>query len=101
MRFADRLKELREQAGLSQPQLAAASGLPVGSIRQYEQGRRDPLWQVLFKLAEALGVSSEAFRDCIDAGPVDAPSASRGRLRKTDAGQSKRKRPATGKDQRK
>lgn len=86
MRFADRLKELREQAGLSQPQLAAASGLPVGSIRQYEQGRRDPLWQVLFKLADALGVSTEAFRDCIDAGQGESkPSAAGGRRRNSNA----------------
>jgi transcriptional regulator with XRE-family HTH domain len=86
MRFADRLKELREQAGLSQPQLAAASGLPVGSIRQYEQGRRDPLWQVLFKLADALGVSAEAFRDCIDACQGEGkPSTARGRQRTGNA----------------
>jgi transcriptional regulator with XRE-family HTH domain len=72
MRFADRLKELRVAAGLSQPQLAEASGLPVGSIRQYEQGRREPYWQVVFKLADALGVSSEAFKVCIDAGQSKA-----------------------------
>ncbi len=75
MRFADRLKELREEAGLSQPQLAEASGLPVGSIRQYEQGRREPYWQVVFKLATALGVSCEAFKDCIGDDRAETPPA--------------------------
>jgi len=68
MTFAERLRELREQAGLTQARLAETSGLPLGSIRNYEQGQREPYWQVVFKLAEALGVSSEAFKVCIDAG---------------------------------
>ena len=69
MTFAERLRELREQAGLTQAALAQTSGLPLGSIRNYEQGQREPYWQVVFKLADALGVSTEAFKVCIDAGP--------------------------------
>ena len=61
--FAERLRELRERAGLTQQQLADASGLPVGSLRNYEQGQREPYWQVVFRLAAALGVSCEAFAD--------------------------------------
>jgi transcriptional regulator with XRE-family HTH domain len=64
MTFADKLRELRERAGLTQAQLAEASGLPLGSLRNYEQGQREPYWSVLFKLAKALGVSSEAFAEC-------------------------------------
>jgi DNA-binding XRE family transcriptional regulator len=63
MGFADRLKELRTQAGLTQTALAEASGLPVGSIRNYEQGQREPYWAVVSQLAAALGVSCEAFAD--------------------------------------
>jgi transcriptional regulator with XRE-family HTH domain len=59
-----RLQELRAKAGVSQSQLARASGVPVATLQGYEQGRRHPLWYVLFKLASALGVSSEAFADC-------------------------------------
>jgi transcriptional regulator with XRE-family HTH domain len=66
MKFGKRLQELREKAGMTQKQLAESSGLPLGSIRNYEQGYRDPLWQVVFKLADALGVSCEAFKDCLD-----------------------------------
>jgi transcriptional regulator with XRE-family HTH domain len=62
--FAERLRELREKAGLTQQQLADASGLPVGSLRNYEQGQREPYWQVVFRLAAALGVGCEAFADC-------------------------------------
>jgi len=75
MTFAERLRELREQAGLTQARLAETSGLPLGSIRNYEQGQREPYWQVVFKLADALGVSVEAFKVCIDAGQVKASTA--------------------------
>ncbi|HEY7424594.1 MAG TPA: helix-turn-helix transcriptional regulator [Gemmataceae bacterium] len=77
MRFAQRLNKLRENAGLSQPDLADASGLPVESIRPYEQGRREPYWQVVFKLAAALGVDCTAFKDCIDAAPPEPPPAAK------------------------
>jgi transcriptional regulator with XRE-family HTH domain len=63
--FAERLQELREKAGLTQAQLAEKSGLPLGSIRNYEQGQREPYWNVLFKLAGALGVKADAFADCV------------------------------------
>jgi transcriptional regulator with XRE-family HTH domain len=64
--FAERLRELREQAGLTQAQMAEASGLPLGSIRNYEQGQREPYWAVVFKLAAALGASADAFAVCVD-----------------------------------
>jgi transcriptional regulator with XRE-family HTH domain len=62
--FADRLRQLREKTGMTQQQLAEASGLPLGSLRNYEQGQREPYWQVVFRLAAALGVTCEAFADC-------------------------------------
>jgi transcriptional regulator with XRE-family HTH domain len=60
--FAIRLKELREKAGLTQAALAQATGLSLGVIRDYEQGRKEPALRSAFKLAEALGVSVEEFR---------------------------------------
>jgi transcriptional regulator with XRE-family HTH domain len=83
MTFANRLRELREKAGLTQMQLADASGLPLGSIRNYEQGQREPYWQVVFKLADALGVDCSAFKDCIDAGQAETPPAKRKRKGKS------------------
>jgi transcriptional regulator with XRE-family HTH domain len=69
MRFADRLQELRHKAGLSQSQLADKSGIPVWTIRGYEQGKRQPTWDGLFRLAWGLGVSSEAFAVCVEIPP--------------------------------
>jgi transcriptional regulator with XRE-family HTH domain len=63
--FAERLQQLREDAGLTQAGLAEKSGLPLGSIRNYEQGQREPYWNALFKLAAGLGVPVDAFADCV------------------------------------
>src|SRR5438128_2563699 len=65
MTLADKIRELREKAGMSQSQLAKASGIPTTTIQGYEQGRREPLWDGLFKLSTALGVSCEAFAGCV------------------------------------
>lgn len=53
--FAARLKRLRDEAKLTQEQLAEKSGLDVGTIRQIEQGTRtNPLWQTVCALARGL-----------------------------------------------
>src|SRR5260370_28522130 len=53
--FAGRLKKLREEAQVTQEQLAETSGLEVGTIRQLEQGTRtNPLWQTVCALARGL-----------------------------------------------
>jgi len=52
-----RLKKLREEKGLSQAKLAAASGVPVGTLRCWEYGRRTPLLDAALLVAKALGVS--------------------------------------------
>jgi transcriptional regulator with XRE-family HTH domain len=76
--FAERLRELREKAGLTQAQLAEAADLPLGSIRNYEQGQREPYWRVVFRLADALGADCRAFAGCTGA----APAPPRARRRK-------------------
>ena len=84
--FGERLRDLRIQAGLTQEGLATASGLPLGSIRNYEQGQREPLWDVVFRITGAMGVSAEEFRACVDGNtePASAkkPAKLRGRTRK-------------------
>ncbi len=53
--LAPRLKKLREQANLTQEQLAEKSSLDVGTIRQLEQGTRtNPQWQTICALARGL-----------------------------------------------
>ncbi len=59
--FAEILKALRAAADLSQPQLAERASVPVSTIRQFEQGRREPTYATLVKLAQGLGVSLAAF----------------------------------------
>jgi len=53
--MAENLKRLRERAEMSQPQLAQAAGVPVGTLRCWEQATRVPLLTAAVKLANALG----------------------------------------------
>lgn len=80
--FAERLKHLREQAGLTQPELALKAGVPIGTLRDYEQGKRrtDPGFRTTVKLARAMGVDCLAFADCVD--DEEPESAPAGRSRK-------------------
>ena len=61
MTFPEMLKELRRQKAMSQSQLAEASGIPLGTVRDYEQGKRDPLLSTAQKLARALNQSLDVF----------------------------------------
>jgi transcriptional regulator with XRE-family HTH domain len=63
MTFGERLKELREAAGLSQEALARAAGLSTSTVAKTEQRDIDPSWSTVQALAKALGVSSEDFRE--------------------------------------
>lgn len=80
-RFAGRLKELREQAGLSQKALAEKTGLVTSAIGHLEQGLRKPTWETVLALCAALGVDCTAFQEQ----PEDAPAPQRGRPRKAPA----------------
>ena len=59
--FAERLRQLRKAAGLTQQQLADRSGLAWSTIQQFESARREPAFAILVKLAAGLGVSLSAF----------------------------------------
>src|SRR5262249_53099656 len=61
MAFNERLKELREAAGMTQEALARAAGLRVSTVSKLEQKGVDPNWSTVQKLADALGVGVEAF----------------------------------------
>jgi transcriptional regulator with XRE-family HTH domain len=78
-RFSGRLKELREQAGLSQKGLAERAGLAQSAIGHLEQGLRRPTWETVLALANVLGVSCEAFTEQ----PAERPPAAPGRPRNT------------------
>lgn len=55
--FGDRLKKLREDKDLRQKELAKIIGLSDRTIGMYEQGRREPDFNTLTKLADFFNVS--------------------------------------------
>ena len=61
LNFADRLKELREAAGLSQYALAQRSGLSGVAIARLERSERQPAWETVRRLARALNVAVGEF----------------------------------------
>jgi transcriptional regulator with XRE-family HTH domain len=84
-RFAGRLRQLREQAGLSQKALAEKAGLVTSAIGHLEQGLRKPTWETVLALARVLGVSCSAFESDEGPAPEEMPRP-RGRP-KRNAGQ--------------
>lgn len=57
MEFAERLKVVREEKGLSQTELAAKTGLQPSAVSHFESGRRSPSFDNLRRLADALNVT--------------------------------------------
>lgn len=81
--FAERLREERERAGLSQYALAKMTGLSKQALSHLELGKREPTWQTVQLLALALGVDCRTFADpdvALPEPPTDPPK--RGRPRK-------------------
>lgn len=61
--IGERIKELRKSKGVSQKELAQKTGLSIGSIQGYEQGRYNPKLEAIVKIAGALGVDLKVFYD--------------------------------------
>jgi transcriptional regulator with XRE-family HTH domain len=80
MTFAEKLRALRDAAGLSEARLAGAAGLTFASVHGYGLGRRKPSFEAVVKIARALGTGCEAFADCSDVG--GGREQPRGRARK-------------------
>jgi DNA-binding XRE family transcriptional regulator len=59
--FGQTLKELRQEKGMSQEQLAEAAGLDRSFVSLVERGIQSPNIVVLLKIAEVLGVPAAAF----------------------------------------
>ena len=57
--FKDRLKELREEKGISQSQLAKETGLNQASISLLEGGRRVPTAPTIITLAKYFEVTTD------------------------------------------
>ena len=75
-----RFQELRLKKGLSQSQLARAAGVPVSTLKNWEQGRREPLLSAAYRLAKALGVSlDELAGKVFEEGPPTEEKPARGK----------------------
>ena len=58
--FAANLRAYRAMAGMTQTELAKATGTTRSMINNYEQGRSEPSFEVLCRMAAALGVELDA-----------------------------------------
>ena len=59
MTFLDRLKNARNDLGLSQKEVAEKLNIPVRTYASYERGERDISTATLTKICEALDISSD------------------------------------------
>ena len=67
--FGQRLRQLREGAGLSQTALAEKCGLTGNTVARIERGEHSPNWETALVIAEALGVDVLAFTEGKNLGP--------------------------------
>jgi transcriptional regulator with XRE-family HTH domain len=73
--FRNWLRQLRERAGLTQDQLAAAVGTDRRNIRRWEIEGHDPAGTVLLRILDALGV------ELVPKQPSELPGAVNAELR--------------------
>ncbi len=79
MLFGQRLKQLRADAEMTQETLADSAGIPLSSLRGYEQSQRIPGFGAIVKLAQSLGVDCRSFADCEDISDEPPPAKPAGK----------------------
>lgn len=79
--FGQRLRELRDAAGLTQKGLAEKAGVALRTVSSLEQGLYDATFPTVLALAAALGVDCTAFTQP----PAEREPAGPGRPRKPEA----------------
>ncbi|MBQ3393023.1 MAG: helix-turn-helix transcriptional regulator [Lachnospiraceae bacterium] len=82
MRFSQKVREARRQAGMTQRQLAEACGISLRTLTNYETGRSFPRSEEqLRRLAQALGIEESYLRAGEDISALkwskDSPCAKR------------------------
>jgi transcriptional regulator with XRE-family HTH domain len=60
--FGERLRALRVAAGMTQQELADKAEMHSQSVNRLERGGRSPSWEIVLRLAQALGVSTDDFK---------------------------------------
>lgn len=56
--LGDNIRRYRKEAGLTLADVADAVGMTQTAISYYEKGKREPKYDVVMKIAEALGVDA-------------------------------------------
>lgn len=59
IKFSKRLKEIREESGLSQSKLAKELGFSQSTITKWETGERSPNLEVLVQIAKYFKASTD------------------------------------------
>ena len=57
--FHERLWELRQSRGLSQPAVAKAAGVTTRTYQRYEAGEREPDVTTIIRMVQFYGVSAD------------------------------------------
>lgn len=60
--YGEILKELRESRELSQSELSKASNIPIATLQNHEQGRREINLADMFAYSQAMGVECTVFK---------------------------------------
>src|SRR4051812_43828523 len=85
--FGERLRQLREAAGMSQQELADLAGCNKFTVAKMEAGRQEPAWPLVLALCKSLGVSVSTFEEAAAAPQPEAPQPRpRGRPRTVTGG---------------
>jgi transcriptional regulator with XRE-family HTH domain len=79
--FPSRLRQLRDEAGLTQRELAERLRTTVRTVSRLETGAQEATWPMVVTLAEVFGVTCESFMQEPDA----LPEPKRGRPRKASS----------------
>src|SRR5690349_587680 len=91
MSFSGHLRTLRQEAGLSRAGLARRAGVPVTTLRNWENGRGFPALPAFVRLAKALGVPPERLAEGVDDPAEQGAEFARG---ETSSTRATRDRPA-------
>ncbi len=58
MKIGDNIKTIRKQKGIKQKELAAILNMPVSTLANYENNKREPSIEVLYNICDALKIDS-------------------------------------------
>jgi transcriptional regulator with XRE-family HTH domain len=83
MKFADKLRQIRESKGVTRQGLADSLDVSIHTIIHWEQGNRVPPFGTVLALCKALGIQCTTFEGCDFGDAEDKPG--RGRPKKASS----------------